>query len=147
MASADPIDPLATPSEAMILGVAAKNVKDAKILASSQGSTFEFNGAIGHITDIDASRSAGLIDTSDLSLDDGDPRNYEPAQLLEGDEVKIDGLFSTAETYPQIGDFGPLKTSVGDIDGDAVVTNVTVVYSTGEVVKLSLAFKLGGEAD
>jgi hypothetical protein len=114
---------------------------------TSQGATLSFNGTIGHITGIDVSRSSGTIDTSDLSLVDGDPRSYEAAQLIEGDEVKVEALYSTAEAYPQIGDSGTLTTSVGTLSGSAVCTAVSVKYAVGEVVKLSLSFTLGGTLD
>jgi hypothetical protein len=116
-------------------------------IATSQGVTFSFAGTIGHLQTVDVSRSAGTIDTSDLSLADGDPRNYEPAQLLEGDEVKIEAIYSTAETYPQVGDEGSLTTSLGAIAGTAVCTASTVTYAVGEVVKVSMTFTLGGTPD
>lgn len=116
-------------------------------IATSQGATLSFGGTIGHITGIDVSRAAGTIDTSDLSLADGSVRSYEPAQLLDGDEVKVEALYSSAETYPVIGDEGTLTTSVGSISGTAVVTAASVKYAVGDVVKLSLTFKLGGTPD
>jgi hypothetical protein len=116
-------------------------------ITSSQGVTFSFAGTIGHITSIDVSRSAGTIDTSDLALADGDPRSYEPAQLLDGDEVKIEALFSEIETYPEIGDSGLLSTSLGTLSGTAVCTASSVKYAVGEVVKVSMSFKLGGTPD
>lgn len=116
-------------------------------IVSSQGSTFSFAGTIGHITGIDVSRSGGTVDTSDLSLAEGDPREYEPAQLLDGDEVKIEAIYSSAETYPLIGDEGELTTSVGTISGTAVCTASSVKYAVGEVIKLSMTFKLGGTPD
>lgn len=114
---------------------------------TSQGVTLSFAGTIGHLTSIDVSRSAGTIDVSTLALADGDPRAYEPSQLLEGDEVKVEALYSTAETYPEVGDEDTLTTSVGTLSGTAVVTNVGVKYAVGEVVKVSMTFKLGGTPD
>jgi hypothetical protein len=114
---------------------------------SSQGATLSFGNSIGHITGIDVSRSAGTIDTSDLTLADGDPRSYEPAQLLDGDEVKVEALYSTNETYPTIGSSGSFSTSVGAVNGTAVCTASSVKYAVGEVVKLSMTFKLGGTPD
>jgi hypothetical protein len=119
----------------------------APTIATSQGATFSFGSTIGHITGIDVSRAAGTIDTSDLSLADGSPRTYEPAQLLDGDEVKLEALMSTAETYPAVGDEGTLTTSLGSVTGTAVCTAVSVKYAVGEVVKMSFTFKLGGTAD
>lgn len=116
-------------------------------IVSSQGATFSFGGSIGHITAIDVSRSAGTIDTSDLSLADGDPRAYEPAQLLDGDEVKIEAVYSSAESYPEIGDEDTLSTSVGGVSGTAVCTASSVKYAVGDVVKVSMTFKLGGTPD
>lgn len=116
-------------------------------VVSSQGSTFSFAGTIGHITGIDVSRSAGTVDTSDLSLDEGDPRSFEPAQLLDGDEVKIEAIYSSAESYPVVGDEDTLTTSVGGVSGTAVCTSSSVKYAVGEVVKVSMAFKLGGTPD
>lgn len=116
-------------------------------VSSSQGATFSFGGTIGHITAIDVSRSAGTVDTSDLSLTDGDPRSFEPAQLLDGDEVKIEALYSTAENYPEVGDEDSLTTSVGGVSGTAVCTASSVKYAVGEVVKVSMTFKLGGDPD
>lgn len=120
---------------------------DTPTFASSQGATLSFAGTIGHITSIDVSRSAGTIETSDLSLADGDPRSFEPAQLLDGDEVKVEALYSSAETYPVVGDSGAMTTSVGTLSGNAVCTAASVKYAVGEVVKLSLTFKLGGTPD
>jgi hypothetical protein len=116
-------------------------------IATSQGVTFSFDGTIGHLTAIDVSRSGGTIDTSDLSLEDGDPRSYEPAQLLDGDEVKVEALYSTDEEYPDIGSEGALSTSLGDVSGNAVCTAVSVKYAVGDVVKVSMTFKLGGAPD
>lgn len=116
-------------------------------IATSQGVTFSFGGTVGHLTSIDVSRSAGTIDVSDLALADGDPRSYEPAQLLEGDEIKIEALYSSDEDYPVIGAEGTVTTSLGSISGDAVCTNVSVKYAVGEVVKLSMTFKIGGTLD
>lgn len=116
-------------------------------IASSQGATLSFGGSIGHITAIDVSRSAGTVDTSDLTLADGDPRSFEPAQLLDGDEVKIEAIYSTAETYPLVGDEDTLSTSVGGVSGTAVCTASSVKYAVGEVVKVSMSFKLGGTPD
>lgn len=116
-------------------------------IASSQGATITFGGSIGHITSIDVSRAAGTIDTSDLSIADGDPREYEPAQLLDGDEVKVEAIYSTAGTYPLIGAEAALSTSVGTIAGTAVCTASSVKYAVGDVVKLSMTFKLGGTPD
>jgi len=117
-------------------------------IVSSQAATLSFGGSIGHITGIDVSRSAGTIDTSDLSLADGDPRSFEPAQLLDGDEVKVEAIYSSAETnYPQVGASGTLATSVGALSGTAVCTASSVKYAVGEVVKLSMTFKLGGTPD
>lgn len=116
-------------------------------IASSQGSTLSFAGTIGHVTAIDVSRSAGTVDTSDLSLADGDPREYEPAQLLDGDEVKVEAIYSSAESYPLIGEEDTLSTSVGTISGTAVCTASSVKYAVGDVVKVSMTFKLGGTPD
>jgi hypothetical protein len=116
-------------------------------IVSSQVATLSFGSTIGHITGIDVSRSAGTIDTSDLSLADGDPRSFEPAQLLDGDEVKVEAIYSTAESYPQVGASGTLSTSVGACSGTAVCTASSVKYAVGEVVKLSMTFKLGGTPD
>lgn len=116
-------------------------------ITSSQGATLSFGVTIGHITGIDVSRSAGTIDTSDLTLADGDPRSFEPAQLLDGDEVKVEALYSSAESYPQVGAAGNLSTSVGNLSGTAVCTASSVKYAVGEVVKLSMSFKLGGTPD
>lgn len=116
-------------------------------ITSSQGATFSFGGTVGHITAIDVSRSAGTVDTSDLSLADGDPRSFEPAQLLDGDEVKIEALYSSAESYPQIGAEASLSTSVGALSGTAVCTASSVKYAVGDVVKVSMSFKLGGTPD
>lgn len=116
-------------------------------IASSQGATLSFGGTLGHITGIDVSRSAGTVDTSDLSLTDGDPRSFEPAQLLDGDEVKIEAIYSSAESYPLIGDEEALSTSVGGVSGTAVCTASSVKYAVGEVVKVSMTFKLGGTPD
>ncbi len=119
------------------------------VVASSQGATFSFNGgAIGHLTGIDVSRAAGTIDTSTLAAADGSPRSYEPSQLLDGDEVKVEALYSSAETgYPMVGAEGALSTSLGSVTGNAVCTAVSVKYAVGEVVKLSMTFKLGGAPD
>jgi hypothetical protein len=114
---------------------------------SSQNSTLSFGGTIGHITGIDVSRSAGTIDTSDLTLADGDPRSFEPAQLLDADEIKVEAIYSTAENYPTVGSSGNLSTSVGSLSGSAVCTASSVKYAVGEVVKLSMTFTLGGTPD
>jgi hypothetical protein len=119
---------------------------DPVINGSSQGQTITFGGTIGKVTDIDVSRSAGTIDTSDLTLADGDPRTFEPSQLLDGDEVKVDAIYATG-SYPVVGASGALSTSLGAISGDAVCTQSTVTYSVGEVVKVSMSFKLGGTLD
>lgn len=116
-------------------------------IVSSQNATLSFGNSIGHITGIDVSRSAGTIDTSDLTLADGDPRSFEPAQLLDGDEVKVEAIYSSAENYPTIGSSGNLSTSVGALNGTAVCTASSVKYAVGEVVKLSMTFKLGGTPD
>jgi hypothetical protein len=119
---------------------------DNTTITSSQGATLSFGNSIGYITGIDVSRSAGTIDTSSLTLADGDPRSFEPAQLLDGDEVKVEAIYSTAEAskYPTVGDSKSLSTSVGTINGTAVCTASSVKYAVGEVVKLSMSFKLGG---
>jgi len=114
---------------------------------TSQGVTFSFGGAIGHLTGIDVSRAGGTIDTSDLTLDDGDPRTYEPAQLLDGDEVKVEALFSSDESYPVVGSEGTVTTSLGSISGTAVCTAASVKYAVGDIVKVSLTFKLGTPPD
>ena len=116
------------------------------VVASSQGQTISFGGTIGKVTDIDVSRSAGTIDTSDLTLVDGSPRTMEPAQLVDGDEIKVDAIYAGA-AFPVVGASGTLTTSLGSISGDAVCTQSTVTYSVGEVVKVSMAFKLGGTLD
>lgn len=116
-------------------------------ITSSQGATFSFGNTIGHITGIDVSRSAGTVDTSDLTLVDGDPRSFEPAQLLDGDEVKIEALYSSAENFPVIGAEANLSTSVGNISGTGVCTASSVKYAVGDVVKVSMSFKLGGAPD
>ena len=117
-------------------------------IVSSQAATLSFGDSIGHITGIDVSRSAGTIDISDLSLADGDPRSFEPAQLLDGDEVKVVAIYSSAETsYPTVGASGSLSTSVGAVSGTAVCTASSVKYAVGEVVKLSMTFKIGGTPD
>jgi hypothetical protein len=118
---------------------------------SSQGATFSFDDSIGHLTAIDVSRSAGTIDVSNLVDNlEGDPRSYEPVQLMDGDEFKIEALYSSGETYPKIGDAGSATFSVGEgisITGDAVCTAVSVKYAVGEVIKLSMTFKCGGTLD
>ena len=116
-------------------------------IATSQGVTLDFGGTIGHLTGIDVSRSAGTIDTSDLATADGDVRTYEPSQLIDGVEIKVEALFSTAETYPAVGDEATLSTSLGSISGTAVCTAASVKYAVGDVVKMSLSFKLGGTPD
>ena len=120
---------------------------DNTTITSSQGATLSFGGTIGYVTGIDVSRSAGTIDTSDLTLADGDPRSFEPAQLLDGDEVKVEALYSTGGNLPTIGSSGNLSTSVGAVNGTAVCTASSVKYAVGEVVKLSMTFKLGGTPD
>jgi hypothetical protein len=117
---------------------------DNTTITSSQGATLSFGNTIGYVTGIDVSRSAGTIDTSDLTLADGDPRSFEPAQLLDGDEVKVEALYSSNGSIPNIGASGTLSTSVGAVNGTAVCTASSVKYAVGEVVKLSMTFKLGG---
>lgn len=116
-------------------------------IVSSQAATLSFGGTIGHITGIDVTRSSGTVDTSDLSLADGDPRAFEPAQLLDAEEVKVEAIYSSAESYPTIGATGTLSTSVGTMSGTAVCTASSVKYAVGEVVKVSLTFTLGGTPD
>jgi hypothetical protein len=113
-------------------------------ITSSQGATLSFAGSIGQITSIDVSKSVGTIDTSDLSLLDTDPRSYEPAQLLDGDEVKVEAIYASTITYPQVGASGTFSTSVGALSGTALCTASSVKYAVGEIVKLSMSFKLGG---
>jgi hypothetical protein len=116
-------------------------------IVSSQAATLSFGGTVGYITGIDVSRSAGTIDTSDLSLADGDPRAFEPAQLLDAEEVKVEALYSSSGSYPTVGQSASLSTSVGGMTGTAVCTASSVKYAVGEVVKVSMTFTLGGTPD
>lgn len=127
------------------------------VSVTSQKSTLSFGGTIGHITSIDVSRSSTPIDVTGLSATEGDPREYESAQLIDGDEIKVEALYSSAEShYPTVGTQDaitvtvPAPASGGDsatFTGDATCTNVSVKYAVGDVVKLSLTFKVGGTLD
>lgn len=119
-------------------------------LVSSHGQTLTFNGITGLIRkvhDVDVSFTDALEDVSDLSLAEGSLRVMEPKPLKGSEELKIDADFPSGGTLPKINDEGALACSVGNVSGWAVCTNATVKYAAGELITLSLAFKIGDTPD
>lgn len=119
-------------------------------LDPSHGVTLSFAGTTGlikNVKDLDLSSLANAEDVSDLSLAEGSIRNYEGAPLLGGEELKIDADYASGTTWPKVNDEGSLTTSLGTITGYAVCTQATVVRQTGELITLSLSFKIGDNPD
>jgi hypothetical protein len=119
-------------------------------LTSSHGITLTFGDTVGvirKVKDFDLSSSCGVDDISDLSLPEGSLRDYIPQDLLGGDEIKIDADYPASGTLPKINDEGPIETNLGALTGWAVCTNAVVKYATGELVALSLTFKVGDDPE
>jgi hypothetical protein len=102
----------------------------------SQGSAFVFSGATYTATSVTVTPGGDLLDQSHLGLASGANRIYQ-APALKDNEISVEA-YGTA--IVAIGQSGSL--SFASVTYTATVSNSSVAYSVGELVKQSLTFKV-----
>ena len=102
----------------------------------SQGNTFVFASATYTVTSVTVTPGGDLLDNSHLGLASGTNRTYvKPA--LKDDEIQAESYGTAAVA---IGTSGALTFAT--VTYTATVSQASVAYSVGELVRQSLTFKV-----
>lgn len=104
--------------------------------SDSQGNTFVFAGATYTVTSVTVTPGGDLLDNSHLGLASGANRTFQSPALIDN-ELSCEAFGTTAVA---IGTSGVL--SFASVTYTATVSASSVAYSTGELVKQSLTFKV-----
>lgn len=105
---------------------------------SAHGLTFSFGGTELVITNVNVQENADVIDTSDLSLANGDRRTFITG--LRDAEVTVDYLSTSVLNS---GDTGALAiTGPFSYSGNGTITSASIGGAVGDLVKGTATFKV-----
>lgn len=104
--------------------------------ADSQGNNFVFSGNTYTVTSVTVTPGGDLLDTSHLGLPSNANRTYQLPALTDN-EISCEAYGSNQLTIGQSGNL-----SFGGSAYTATVSSTSVAYSVGELVKLSVTFKV-----
>ena len=104
--------------------------------ADSQGNNFVFSGATYTVTSVTVTPGGDLLDNSHLGLASASNRTYQ-APALKDDEISCEAFGNTSLV---IGTNGTLNFA--SVAYTATVSSASIAYSVGELVKLSVTFKV-----
>lgn len=105
-------------------------------VSDSQGNNFVFSGSTYTVTSVTVTPGGDLIDISHLGIASNQNRIYQ-APALKDDEISCEAYGTNILT---IGANGPLTFAT--VGYTATVSSSSVSYSVGELVKLSVTFKV-----
>jgi len=105
--------------------------------ADSQGNAFTFAGTTYTATSVQINLSGDPLDASHLGLASGSYRTYQPAALIDTNELSLEAYGTTLVT---VGTTGNL--TFGSFSYTATVASSSVSYAVGELVKQSITFKI-----
>jgi hypothetical protein len=102
----------------------------------SQGNNFVFSGATYTVTSVTVTPGGDLLDNSHLGLASAANRTYQ-SPALKDDEISCEAFGTTSLTIGQNG-----SLNFASVAYTATVSSTSVSYSVGELVKLSVTFKV-----
>lgn len=103
----------------------------------SQGNTFVFAGSTYTATSVQISLSGDPLDVSHLGLASGSYRLYQPAALIDTNELSLEAYGTTLVTVGATGNL-----TFGSFSYSATVASSSISYAVGELVKQSVTFKI-----
>lgn len=116
---------------------------------SSQGISFIFNGATFTANSISASKRVSEIDVTSLETAQGQFRQYRPAPIRDGDELKVDFVGLTIPTQTATGQIswaidgsGSNAAFTAGLPTAALCTSVDLTAQVGELITGSATFRL-----
>jgi hypothetical protein len=102
----------------------------------SQGNNFVFSGATYTVTSVTVTPGGDLLDNSHLGLASASNRTYQ-SPALKDDEISCEAFGTNSLTIGQTG-----SLNFASVAYTATVSSASVSYSVGELVKLSVSFKV-----
>lgn len=116
---------------------------------SSQGISFIFNGATFTANSISASKRVSEIDVTSLETAQGEYRQYRPAPIRDGDELKVDFVGLTIPSQTATGTItwaidgsGSNAAFTAGLPTAALCTSVDLTAQVGELITGSATFRL-----
>lgn len=110
-------------------------------IASSQGTTFTFNGIAFVAKNVKVKCSQSYLDVTSLAAADGSTRILQSASVSEGHQVTCEYWGTTA---PARGQSATISCSTLGISGNAVCEDFELTAATGELIVGNATFKLTG---
>ena len=110
-------------------------------IASSQGTTFTFNGIAFVAKNVKVKRTQSYVDVTSLAAADGSTRILQSASVSEGHQVTCEYWGTTA---PARGQAAAISCATLGISGNAVCEDFELTAATGELLVGNATFKLTG---
>ena len=110
-------------------------------LPDSQGTTFTFNSVDFYGTEVKVKRKRTTIDVTPLSASNGSVRVLQAAPLVDGDEITLNYMGTTA---PARGVKAAISCATLGISGDAFCEEFELGAKVGELITGTATFKLTG---
>ena len=110
-------------------------------IASSQGTTFTFNGVAFVAKNVKVKRTQSYVDVTSLAAADGSTRILQSASVSEGHQVTCEYWGTTA---PARGQAAAISCATLGISGNAVCEDFELTAAVGELIVGNATFKLTG---
>jgi hypothetical protein len=110
-------------------------------VASSQGTTFTFNGVAFVAKNVKVKRTQSYVDVTSLAAADGSTRILQSASVSEGHQVTCEYWGTTA---PARGQSAGIVCSTLGVSGNAVCEDFELTAAVGELIVGNATFKLTG---
>jgi hypothetical protein len=110
-------------------------------IASSQGTTFTFNGVAFVAKNVKVKRTQSYFDVTSLAAADGSTRILQSASVAEGHQITCEYWGTTA---PARGQSAAIVCSTLGISGNAVCEDFELTAAVGELIVGNATFKLTG---
>jgi hypothetical protein len=110
-------------------------------IVDSQGTTFTFNSVTFVAKNVKVKRTQTYVDVTPLSSAAGSTRILQAAPLVDGDQITLEYMGSTA---PARGTVATITCSTLGISGSAVCEDFELTAAVGELIMGTATFKLTG---
>jgi hypothetical protein len=110
-------------------------------VASSQGTTFTFNGVAFVAKNVKVKRTQSYVDVTSLAAADGSTRILQSASVAEGHQITCEYWGTTA---PARGTAAAISCETLGISGNAVCEDFELTAAVGELIVGNATFKLTG---
>jgi hypothetical protein len=110
-------------------------------IASSQGTTFTFNGVAFVAKNVKVKRTQSYVDVTSLAAADGSTRILQSASVAEGHQITCEYWGTTS---PARGQAAAISCATLGISGNAVCEDFELTAAVGELIVGNATFKLTG---